>query len=361
MVRKRRPENKGLPNRWRHTHGGYYYQVPPGLEAMWDGKKTYRLGKTLHEAYQTWTKKIGTLDKAKNYDQLFDRYLLEVVPKKKPATQRRDRQHIARLRPVFGASHPAMTTPQDIYIYVDRRSKKVTQEKDGKIIVTGGARTAHHEVACLSHVCTKAVEWGVIPKHPFKGEVRLEGLADRDRYIEDWEIIECLALPTERKKGSVLMIQAYIRLKLLTGMRETDMLLLKMSDIKEDGINLDTSKTGKASVYVWSDELRAAVEMAKKARPVDIGPYLFCNKYGEPYFVEETGQAQSWWSIWGRFMTRVLKETKVTERFTEHDLRAKCASDAETLEHARALLAHADARTTRRIYRRKREKVQPLR
>lgn len=44
---------------------------------------------------------------------------------------------------------------------------------------------------------------------------------------------------------------------------------------------------------------------------------------------------------------------------TEHDLRAKCASDAESLEHVRALLSHVDARTTDAIYRRKPEVVQP--
>ena len=64
--------------------------------------------------------------------------------------------------------------------------------------------------------------------------------------------------------------------------------------------------------------------------------------------------------MWQRFMERVLKETKVEEKFTEHDLRAKCASDAATLEHARALLSHADSRTTETIYRRKPERVQPL-
>jgi len=63
--------------------------------------------------------------------------------------------------------------------------------------------------------------------------------------------------------------------------------------------------------------------------------------------------------MWQRFMERVLKETKVKERFTEHDLRAKCASDAETLEHARALLAHADSQVTQRVYRRLPKPVQP--
>jgi len=54
---------------------------------------------------------------------------------------------------------------------------------------------------------------------------------------------------------------------------------------------------------------------------------------------------------------QALKDTKLKERFTEHDLRAKCASDAETLDHAQSLLAHADSSTTKRIYRRKPEVV----
>ena len=58
---------------------------------------------------------------------------------------------------------------------------------------------------------------------------------------------------------------------------------------------------------------------------------------------------------------RGTEETQVTEHFTEHDLRAKCASDAESLEHARAMLAHADARTTEAIYRRRPERVNPAR
>ncbi len=65
--------------------------------------------------------------------------------------------------------------------------------------------------------------------------------------------------------------------------------------------------------------------------------------------------------MWGRFMERLLAETKVQERFTEHGLRARCASDAESLARAQQLLAHADSATTNRIYRRKPERVKPLR
>lgn len=80
-------------------------------------------------------------------------------------------------------------------------------------------------------------------------------------------------------------------------------------------------------------------------------------KHGAYFYRVPPGLEAQWDSMWQRFMDRVLKETKVTERFTEHDIRAKVGSDAESVEKARALLQHADARTTLRVYRRKPERV----
>ena len=109
--------------------------------------------------------------------------------------------------------------------------------------------------------------------------MRLKGEKARDRYIEDWEVVEFLSIYSKRKVGSVLAVQAYIRLKLLTGMRRGDMLRLTMSDLKEDGIHLKPGKTedstGEALIYMWSDELRKAVDAAKAARPVRLSPFLF--------------------------------------------------------------------------------------
>ena len=90
---------------------------------------------------------------------------------------------------------------------------------------------------------------------------------------------------------------------------------------------------------------------------MDISPFLFCNSSGKGYVNETRGTASGFNSMWQNFMTRLLAETKVTERFTEHDLRAKCASDAASLETARKLLAHVDSRMTARVYRRKPERV----
>lgn len=346
MPRRRNPENRHLPSRWKHEHGAYFYQVPPGLESLWDGKKKYRLGATLPEAYKVWAERVGRNENAKTIGDLLDRYGMEVVPKKAPKTRTENARHITKLRGVFGHLRLDEMKPQLVYKYVDKRGARVA---------------AHREIEVLSHAYTKAVEWGMLDRHPFKGEVRLEGEKPRTRYVTDDEVIACLTLPTVRKRGSVLAIQAFIGIKLLTGLRRGDLLRLRVSDCRDDGIHVTTNKTGKPVIYEWSDELRAAVELAKAARPVHISPWLFCNRDGAGYLDEATGEAHGWDSMWQRFMDRVLKETKVEQRFTEHDLRAKCASDAETLDHARALLAHADSRTTERIYRRKAERVRPLR
>lgn len=357
---KRNVENRGLPARWKFQHGAYYYRVPAGLEPMWDGKQFFRLGKSLPEAYKVWAVRLGSTDGARDIGQLLDRYALEVVPAKAPRTRESNQLAIKKLRAVFGALPLTAIKPQMVYQYVDRRAVK-TKSKDGR--VTGGRVTAHREVEVLSHAFTKAVEWGYIDRHPFKKEVRLEGEKPRTRYVEDWELLEALALPATRKKGSVEMIRAYMRIKLLTGLRRGDLLRLIMADLQDDGIHVTPRKTaastGKRLIIEWSLDLRAAVDAAKAARPV-LSPYLFCNRRGECY-VNNDGFANGWDSMWKRFMDRVLAETKLEEKFTEHDLRAKCASDAESLEHARALLAHADGRTTERVYRRKPERVKPLR
>lgn len=362
MARKRSKENQGLPARWRLAHNAYYYQVPPGLEHLWEGKKTFRLGDKLNEAYKVWADRLQKPSQARTVGDLLDRYALEVIPAKAPASQQSNQVQMLVLRRVFGNQPLLPFAPQLVYQYVDRRSVKKKDPKTGK--VTGGRIAAHREIELLSHAYTKAVEWGYIDRHPFKNEVRLKGEAPRDRYVEDWEIVEALSLDSKRKKGSVLMIQAYLRLKLLTGMSQGDLLRLQENQIKEDGIHNQRHKTaattGKRTIYQWTPELRAAVAMAKQARSFP-SIFLFCNREGQSYVNETTGKAPGWKSMWQRYMDRVIKETKVENHFTEHDLRAKVASDAGTLEHARSLLAHADSRTTDRIYRRKAEVVKPLR
>ena len=56
-----------------------------------------------------------------------------------------------------------------------------------------------------------------------------------------------------------------------------------------------------------------------------------------------------------------MKDTAVTDRFQERDLRAKVASESNSLVEASERLGHADTAITHRVYRRKPVRVQPLR
>jgi integrase len=146
--------------------------------------------------------------------------------------------------------------------------------------------------------------------------------------------------------------------------RGSPLLRLTVQQLKDDGVHVTPHKTlnstGKQLIFEWTTELRQAIDEALAARPCPTSPFVFCNRVGNGYFNEENGRAGGWESIWRGFITRVLKETQVKAPFTEHDLRAKCASDAPSLEHAKALLSHADSKLTERVYRRKPERVCPI-
>lgn len=349
-MRKRRKENRSLPERWQRHHGAIYYRVPTGMEAAWDGKRRFRLGRNIAEAYQTWAARVGPLDEVHTIGQLLDRYAKEEVPLKAPSTQRDNLASIAKLRPVFGHMPIQSLKPAHAYKYFSERSAKTA---------------AKHEIQVLRHALTKAVEWGLLDRNPLLKQLRLKTGPGRDRYVEDWEVEAALSIKPLRKRGSVRMLQAYIKLKLLTGLRRTDLLMLRMQDVDKDGPGIvvrphkTARTTGKRGTYTWTDDLRAAVDEAIAARPVDIGPWLFCNRRGQPYFNEKTGKANGFDSIWQRFMNRVVAETEVAERFAERDLRAKCATDAESLDRARQILQHASDKTTRRWYMRKNEIIEP--
>jgi len=224
-----------------------------------------------------WAKRLESNTDVRTIADLLQRYSIEVVPGKKASTRAHNAVAIKRLVAICGHNPISGLTPQQVYKYIDARESKIA---------------ARREVEVLSHAYTKAVEWGYLDRPPFKGEVRLKGEKSRDRYIEDWEVVEFLSLDSKRKAGSILAVQAYIRLKLLTSMRRGDMLRLQMTQLKEDGIHITPGKTadstGKSLIYEWTDELRAAVDMAKASRPVDLSHYLFCNRKGECYFNEET-------------------------------------------------------------------------
>lgn len=128
---------------------------------------------------------------------------------------------------------------------------------------------------------------------------------------------------------------------------------MRRDQIKDDGIHVTIGKTGVRVVFEWSADLRAAfAATAKLDRPVrDL--YLFCTRTDQSY----TGLGYR--SNWQRKMRSALRSRVLKERFRDHDIKAKAASDAEA-QHVIELMTHHDGRVTRKHYRRKPKIARPL-
>jgi integrase len=90
-----------------------------------------------------------------------------------------------------------------------------------------------------------------------------------------------------------------------------------------------------------------------------VSPYLFCTRQGLPS-IKEAGTTSGFDSIWQRTMHKALHSTKLIDKFTEHDLRTKIASDTSA-DHAKELMGHSVSKITDRVYRRKTEVIPPAR
>jgi len=365
--KQRNKSNKRYPTNWRaRKRGNRYYitfRCPQSARHLWGDKSepTLGIGDTLHEAerkaHEAWAEKIHCSETPYTMGAAFDRYEAEVVPKKAPATQKSNLYSLRRLRSVIPADMPVTAfETHHAYAYQDQCARLESKKK------------ANLDTEVLSHLFTKCLEWGTprLKEHPIRGKMKKLSLPPRDRYIEDWELDALLSV-------SCPMLAAYIPLKHALGIDKCIMLRIQLRDIKEDCLSIPkrtkikSNPKAKAKDYPFYSEgestgLKELIDdvLAWRKKHVKVlSPHLFCTSLGRPY-IQEDGTTEAFNSAWQRDMTKVLEETALTEKFTEHDICAKAASDIETLEQAAALRGHLNTSTTEKIYRRKPKKVIPL-
>lgn len=342
MPRKRTLKvNQGLPKRWRYRYGAYYYMVPLAQRADWGGKREYRLGRTLAAAHETFSRRLKAIEGRGKLSDLIDRYTREVTPHKGSPRTRKDEYAIfKRLRAMIGGNRAVDFKTQHCYqVY--------------ELLKPRGLTTANRHMEKLSHLFTKALEWGAISDHPMVGKFRKSHPTPARTYITDDQIRESM-------ESAPALIRAYLGLKLLTGLRQTDLLRLKVRDWRDDGLHVTPSKTRKSSgmaiIFERTPALEAAVAAILALPRPDITEHLFCTRAGAPY-LKADGSTNGFQSIWGRW-----QRGKVKHRFKERDIRVKVGSDAETDEAAAMILGHAPgSATTRKHYRAKPMKVRPAR
>ncbi|MDE2101215.1 MAG: tyrosine-type recombinase/integrase [Patescibacteria group bacterium] len=318
---RKRVHDRHLPRRMYQRRGAYYFVRADG---KWEP-----LGRDYGIALKLWAERTGAKPEAsiRTLADAFDRYLLEVVPKKAPKTQRGNRQQFKRLRVVFGTMRPDDLRAVHAYQYLD------------KLAATPVA--ANLEMALLKHVCRYLVRWGVLERHPLR-DVQMLPRHHRDRDVQPDEFRAVYALASTR-------MQCAMELAVLTGLREGDILALRRDSVTADGLLVTTHKTGKRLLFEMTSALSSVIERLKA---------LHGRVASIPLFTGRRGQALTsggFQSEWKRLMTDATRHG--IERFHFHDLRAMAA--AESADPVK-LLGH-DSPTTTKIYLRRPVRVQPTR
>lgn len=341
MAPRPRKTNKHLPRRVYFKDGAYYFvEIIKG----WDGKyknKWIWLGKNLAQAMTAYAQLVQNIFNDNSMNSIFDRYIKEVSPTKAESTHKQDIYHLKHLREYFGGMEPPDILATDVYRYMDNRSKV-------------SVAAANKEKALLSRVLQMGIRWGIIENNICLNVERLPEKITRDRYVTDEEFMAVYEVASPFIKCAMMI--AY-----LTGLRLGDLLKIKISDLKPEGIEVTANKTHKKQIIKWSDELKGAIDGARQLKKPVSSFYLFSTRDGHPYSTD------GFKSIWQRFINKAFSKRKaIVEKFMFKDLRSKAATDLKEsrgLEFAAALLQHSDIKTTKRHYIKKEEikVVEPVR
>ena len=323
MGRKRK-HDKQLPQRMYCRRGCYYFVTPKG--------RWINLSHDYPAAMAEYGRLTGPGPQCVTLQDVIDRYRILVLPDKARTTQAEQARQLMRLGKVFGTMLPDHITVQHVYQYMDARSHFPT--------------AARHEVSLLGHVFVKAIRWGAATKNPAH-ELEKPRSKPRDRYVTDEEFlaVRALAIPS---------MQVAMDMALLTGLRQGDVLSLTRESLTDEGILVKTSKTGAALLIQYSPALDNVLDSAKKLRPqVGPGQFLIRSRSGKRY------TSSGFKANWQRLMKKAVNQG--IEHFTFNDIRAKSASDSESLTGASERLAHSSTAITKRVYYRKPMPVKPLR
>ena len=144
-------------------------------------------------------------------------------------------------------------------------------------------------------------------------------------------------------------IKAAMDIALLTGLRQGDILALKRSNCRKEGLLVVTSKTGRKLLFEWTDELREATTRRMSGDVISM--WIVHNKKGYPY------SGEGFRTQWGKYIRNAIKDKKLDPemRFAFKDLRIKAGSDSDDDN----LLGHQNRAVLYRHYKRKAIKVRP--
>jgi integrase len=284
-------------------------------------------------------------DMKKEYNHTFDELLERYKEVFKEQTYYRDKKyHFPPFEKAFSGKLLAHITSFDLEKF--RNERKVTPVKSGVDKVKRGYRTretspkppreravatVNREMSTLRHMFNKAVEWGMMESSPFEKAKDLfcKENNQRMRYLMEEESTSLL-------NKCVGYLNHIVTVALNTGMRRSEVLSLKWSQIRNGFIYLTKTKTDEARQIPLNDTLKELFQSLPRHISSE---YVYCDKNGSPYK-----------DVRRSFNTAVKKVGIQDFRF--HDLRHTFASrlvmKGVNLKTVQELLGHKDIKMTMR-------------
>lgn len=310
---------------------GYYYAM-----LLENGKTRYvNLGRVYGEALIKYAHVVAPVSTSSShtFGDLASRYVSLELPKKSERYCREQTRVSKFVLAGLGEISKDALTARMINQYLNYRETQSTPLQVQK------------ERALIAGVCKMACKSGDMGSYPMHDVPSRCGISKSTRVVRPEEI----AAFYEFCRGTV--IADYLRFKVLTGLRKSDILTIHRNQIQYDGIHVTPGKTekrtGKSIIIQWSPALRQVVNDL-----LSPNMFLFSTRKGGPYSYSGFN------AIWQRKMRKAHEQGVLKERFKDSDLRSFVA-DSVGLAHAKELLAHATQATTETRYRRKPQKVDP--
>lgn len=348
---------------------GRYYAIPVNAEMrqifarVFPGKRCAPLGADKAEARKLWVKLFVT-DLSREdassgtVGEIIRRYKSEIIHTLHPRTAQEHARYCARLLHNLGAwryarsESEASTGPFLRSIHITRYLRD--QAAAGRPVA------GNKEVQCLSRMFRLAKTlWGYTEYNPCL-QVEYNTEEPRGVYVTDE-----MFMAVYRKAPETL--QCMMDIAQMTGARRGMILRLTLADITDEGLWFTPNKRKRSErvrrkLSPWTEDLRGVIDAAIAVRShVRGGQKEVSDLSTAPLFLTRAGKAYSetaFNSLWQR--ARRAAGFTDAHALHFHDIKAKALSDSPSLEDAMRRGDHVEARTTRRVYERKPDRVVPL-
>jgi integrase len=298
-----------------YLNKGHYWHVTTIAGST--KRNWHDLGVDYAEAITEYAQREGSLtSNVETFDDLEREFILECIPTFSIKTQLnwvgKDGTSglMANLRLTFTGVKLKTLKAHHLYSHMDKRAKE------------GSYISGNREATLFKTMCNLAVRRGWLDFNPFR-DVKKTKEFRRTRYLTDAEFNAIRAKATP-------LVEAIMCVDYQVGLRVSDLLGLKMSDIADGYILVEQQKNEVSGKYVLDDQLKALiaraqelkVRPAKRNRPAALRPtqgFVFETMLGKPY---------TYYGFRSNF-ERARKKAGVPDVHF-HDIRAKAITDAVT-------------------------------